>query len=170
MTSHPVSVPQPDGTAYRAAMARLGASVHIVTSSGPAGRVGLTASAVCSVTDDPPMLLVCLNRRSSAHDTTLANGVLCVNTLAAGHETLSRRFSSGGDMDGRFAQGMWGCLETGSPVLEDAMAVFDCRIVDTTRQGTHTVMFCEVQGLRTGEAPAGLFYFSRTYHALGPAT
>ncbi|MPS29072.1 flavin reductase [Pigmentiphaga sp.] len=170
MTSLPLAAPRPDGPAYRTAMARLGSSVHIVTSAGPAGRVGLTASAVCSVTDDPPTLLVCLNRRSSAHDAALANGVLCVNTLAAGHETLSRRFSGGGDMSDRFAEGTWSQLETGSPVLENAMAVFDCRIVDTTRQGTHTVMFCEVLDLRTGQAPAGLFYFSRTYHALGATT
>ena len=71
-------------------MARLGAAVHVVTTAGPAGRHGFTASAVTSVTDDPPTLLVCQNRASDANPAFKANGVLCVNTLAAAQEHLRR--------------------------------------------------------------------------------
>ncbi len=60
---------------FRDAMARLGAAVNVVTSAGPAGRGGFTASAVCSVTDDPPSLLVCLNRSSSGN--SLLNPTAC---------------------------------------------------------------------------------------------
>lgn len=78
--------------AFRDAMSRLGAAVNIVTTDGPAGMAGFTASAVCSVTDSPPTLLVCLNRNASVWPVFQANGQLCVNTLAAGHEALSGLF------------------------------------------------------------------------------
>src|SRR5476651_908107 len=77
---------------YRNAMARLGAAVNIITTDGPAGRAGFTASAVCSVTDEPPTLLVCLNRNASVYDAFKQNGVLCVNVLGAGHQNISNIF------------------------------------------------------------------------------
>jgi flavin reductase len=75
---------------YRDAMARLGAAVNIVTTDGRAGRAGFTASAVCSVTDNPPTLLVCMNRGSSAYACVRENGVVCVNVLSARRERLFR--------------------------------------------------------------------------------
>lgn len=78
--------------AFRDAMSCLGAAVNIVTTDGPAGRAGFTASAVCSVTDEPPTLLVCLNRSASVWPIFSRNQALCVNTLAAGHEDLSNLF------------------------------------------------------------------------------
>jgi flavin reductase len=92
---------------YRNAMARLGAAVNIITTDGPAGRAGFTASAVCSVTDEPPTLLVCLNRSASVYPAFKANGVLCVNVLAAGHQSLSTLFGGRTPMDERFAAGRW---------------------------------------------------------------
>ena len=83
------AVPKSD---YRDAMARLGAAVHVITTDGPGGRAGFTASAVCSVTDEPPTLLVCLNRSASVYPAFQANGVLCVNALAAGQQQLSSLF------------------------------------------------------------------------------
>ncbi|WP_233838193.1 flavin reductase [Paraburkholderia sp. ZP32-5] len=157
-----------DASGYRDAMARLGAAVHIVTSSGAAGVVGLTASAVCSVTDAPPTLLVCLNRKSSAHDALISNRVLCVNTLGAKHEDLSRRFASGVPMAERFGGANWHVMETGSPVLGDALVAFDCRIISSIRQGTHSVLLCEVARTRVdGAAEPGLMYFARRYHRVG---
>jgi flavin reductase len=82
---------------FRDAMARLGAAVNIVTTDGAAGRGGITATAVCSVTDDPPTLLVCLNRTSPRSALFLANGVLCVNTLSAGQQAVSNAFSAPSD-------------------------------------------------------------------------
>jgi flavin reductase len=160
--------PGVDACEYRDAMARLGAAVHIVTSSGAAGVVGLTASAVCSVTDAPPTLLVCLNQKSSAHDALISNRVLCINTLGAKHEGLSRRFASGVPMAQRFDGANWQVMETGSPVLDDALVAFDCRIVSSIRQGTHSVLLCEVARTRVEDAAEpGLIYFARRYHSLG---
>ena len=75
---------------FRDAMARLGAAVHIITTAGPGGKSGFTATAVCSVSDQPATLLVCLNRGSVSAPILAENGVFCVNTLAANEEKLSR--------------------------------------------------------------------------------
>lgn len=147
-------------------MSKLGAAVNIVTSDGPAGKVGITASSVCSVTDSPPILLACINQRSSAHDAILNNGVICVNTLGNWHEALSRKFAGGLAMPERFAGSDWTLLATGSPVLEDALVSFDCKVIDTVCQGTHRVLFCQVHEMRLNDSGpiGGLIYFERRYH------
>ena len=154
---------------FRNAMARLGAAVNIVTTDGPAGRAGFTASAVCSVTDDPPTLLVCMNRGSSAARAVQGNGVLCINTLGAGHEDISNAFAGFTGLEGldRFNHGSWDALETGAPVLLDAAVSFDCRISEAVEKGTHTVLFAEVVRVRVSEAAGGLIYYSRGYHVVG---
>lgn len=152
---------------YRDAMARLGAAVNVITTDGPGGRAGFTASAVCSVTDEPPTLLVCLNRGASVYDAFLANGVVCVNVLAHGQEALSNLFGGKTSMAERFAAAQWGELATGAPVLEGALVSFDCRVAETTQVGTHDILFCEVLAIRHGEPGKGLMYFERAYHGLG---
>lgn len=154
---------------FRNAMARLGAAVNIVTTDGPAGRAGFTASAVCSVTDDPPTLLVCMNRGSSAAEAVQGNGVLCVNTLRGGHEEISNAFAGFTGLEGlaRFGHGEWDVLETGAPVLLDAAASFDCRITEVLEKGTHSVLFAEVVRVRVSESVGGLIYYSRGYHVVG---
>ncbi len=74
-------------------MSRLGAAVHVVTTAGPAGKSGFTATAVCSVSDQPATLLVCLNRGSSSAPILAQNGVFCVNTLGASEEKLADMFA-----------------------------------------------------------------------------
>ena len=154
-----------DRLTYREAMARFGAAVSVVTTDGPAGRFGFTASAVTSVTDDPPTLLVCINRRNDSHPALLANGVLCVNTLAAGQEAISGVFGGGTEhQDTRFAAADWHSLATGAPVLGGAVVAFDCRIVQVTEIGTHSVVFGEVVAIEHGGEHDGLVYFGRGYH------
>jgi flavin reductase len=157
------SLPRTD---YRDAMARLGAAVSIVTTDGPGGRAGFTASAVCSVTDDPPTLLVCLNRSASVYPVFEANGALCVNVLAAGQQALSSLFGGKTPMDERFASAAWQVLTTGAPVLDGATVSFDCRIARRTPVGTHDVLFCEAVAIRGSGKAQGLIYFDRRYHDL----
>lgn len=159
----------PSKADYRQAMSRMAAAVHIITSDGPAGRAGFTASAVCSVSDEPPTLLVCLNRSASVHAAFGTNGVLCVNVLAPGHETLSTLFGGKTPMDERFASADWGRLLTGAPVLDDAATAFDCRISQVTTVGSHDVLFCTVMALRSRASCAALMYFGRQYHGLSLA-
>ena len=154
---------------FRNAMSRLGAAVNIVTTDGPAGRAGFTASAVCSVTDAPPTLLVCMNRGSSAAAAVQGNGVVCINTLGPGHEDISNAFAGLTGLEGleRFGHGSWDVLETGAPVLLDAAVSFDCRITEVLEKGTHSVLFAEVVRVRQSEGMGGLIYYSRGYHVVG---
>jgi flavin reductase len=157
---------------FRDAMARLGAAVNVVTTDGAAGRGGLTASAVCSVTDDPPTLLVCLNRTASLNELAKRNGVLCVNTLGAAQQAISDRFAGrdGVERALRFDGFAWTVLATGAPVLEDAVACFDCRIAEVLEKGTHSVLFAEVEAVRAGPGAGGaLIWYARDYHPVGAA-
>lgn len=151
---------------FRDAMSRLGAAVNIITTDGPAGRAGFTASAVCSVTDEPPTLLVCLNRSASVWPVFLQNRALCVNTLAAGHESLSNLFGGKTPMEERFAAANWRNGRGGSPLLEGAVASFDCRISQVVSVGTHDILFCELVALERNDDTHGLVWFDRGYHQL----
>jgi flavin reductase len=155
---------------FRDAMARLGAAVNVVTTDGVAGRAGFTASAVCSVTDDPPTLLVCLNRASRGNAIFKGNGVLCVNTLASECHDLSDAFAGKGGLDSadRFALARWSRLVTGAPVLEEAAVVaFDCRISEVLEKGTHSVLFAEIEAIRQGAPGGALIWYGRGYHPVG---
>jgi flavin reductase len=153
---------------FRSAMAGLGAAVNIITTDGPFGRAGFTASAVCSVTDTPPTLLVCVNRATSVHGFVSKNRLLCVNTLSAKDKSLSPLFGAKVSMIDRFAATTWSTLVTGSPVLRTALVSFDCRIVDVRSVGTHDVFFCEVVAIaRNDEEEAALLYYNRQYHEVG---
>ena len=105
--------------AFREAMSRLGAAVHVVTTAGPGGKTGATATAVCSVSDAPPTLLVCINRRSQTNPAVVENGVFCINTLGDGGAEIADVFSGRTGVTGsdRFAKGEWTTQSTGSPVL-----------------------------------------------------
>src|SRR5882672_4701545 len=78
---------------FREAMSRLGAAVHVVTTDGPSGKTGFTATAVVSVTDQPATVLVCLNRGAISQPILRGNGVFCVNTLRAGDEIIADTFA-----------------------------------------------------------------------------
>jgi len=152
---------------FRSAMARLGAAVNIITTDGPAGRAGFTASAVCSVTDTPPTLLVCLNRSASVYEVFRQNRQLCVNTLAAGHEDLSNLFGGKTPMAERFVAADWTTQATGSPILSGALASFDCSVSRIVSVGTHDILVCETRALVFGDGSRGLIYFDRRYHPVG---
>jgi flavin reductase len=151
---------------YRNAMARLGSAVTIVTTDGPGGRAGFAATAVCSVSDNPPTLLVCLNRGSSAYAAVSTNKTVCVNVLAGEHEALSMLFGGKTPVDERFAAASWSVTDTGSLRLDNALASFDCRISSVVDGGTHDVLFCTVEDIRTREDGQGLIYFDRGYRAV----
>lgn len=154
-----------DAAPFREAMSRLGAAVHVITTAGPGGKTGATATAVCSVTDAPPTLLMCLNRRSQTNPVVLENGVFCINTLGAGEAEIADLFAGrtgvqGGD---RFSKGEWTTLATASPVLTTAVVAFDCRIVEVRSVGSHNVFFGAVEAVRLGPQGPALVYHERAY-------
>ena len=149
---------------FRDAMARVCAPVTIVTTDGPAGRGGFTATAMCSVCDEPPTLLVCMNGRSSQCDLFLANRRFCVNVLSDAHRPLAGQFAGATrDMGERYAAAQWQTLASGTPVLSDAIVNFDCAIEAVHRIGTHNVMIGRVVDLRHGGAGTPLLYADRAY-------
>jgi flavin reductase len=150
---------------FRESMSRLTAAVHIVTSAGLAGKTGFTATSVCSVSDDPAMLLVCINKRSNSAPLFSRNGVFCVNTLGSNETKLADIFASrtGLHLDERFATGDWMTLKSGSPVLASAVIAFDCRTIEVKELSSHNIIFGAVEAIRFGEHEVPLLYRGRAY-------
>lgn len=164
---------RPTAADFRSAMSLLAAGVNVVTTAGPAGLAGFTASAVCSVTDAPPTVLVCMNRQSYAHPLFVANRSVCVNVLAASQRAVSDLFANREvAMADRFARCPHRTLVTGAPALLGAAAQLDGVIVATHDIGSHSVFIVELQGLASGDeaaAAGGLVYFGRQFHPVACA-
>ena len=149
---------------FRDAMARVCAPVNIVTTDGPAGRGGFTATAMCSVSDDPPTLLICMNERSAQTGMFLDNRRFCVNVLTQAHMHLASKFAGAiRDMAERYQAANWQTMPSGMPGLLDAIVSFDCEIGDVNKVGTHNVMFGRVIDIRHGSGEAALLYVDRNY-------
>ncbi|GAB2627675.1 4-hydroxyphenylacetate 3-monooxygenase, reductase component [Prescottella soli] len=159
----------PEQREFRSAMANLPAAVNVITTDGPAGRCGMTVTAVCSVTDSPPTALVCVNRNSAMHNVFQTNGRIAVNVLAGDHEELAMHFAgaTGTTMAERFDWDIWdGADDAGVPVLRNAHVALVGRIRESRTMGSHSVMFVEVDRIRTREHGDSLVYFQRTFHRL----
>ncbi|HEX4765643.1 MAG TPA: flavin reductase [Lichenihabitans sp.] len=156
------------GTAFRDAMRRVVTAVHVVTSDGAHGRAGMTASAVTSVSDRPPTVLVCLNGSSASAARLIKNGVFCINTLGPGDEEIAATFAGRTELPQhrRFERGRWGTLVTGAPMLETAIAGFDCRLTDVRRIATHDVLIGEVLAVFGSGDGTALAYLDRTYRTV----
>lgn len=166
-TSRPILLgPNDARKMFRQAMAHLGAAVNVITTSGALGRCGITASAVCSVTDAPPTLLVCMNRSSAMHTVFEGNRNVCINVLPAHHELLARHFAGLTElpMDERFGLPIWDAGSHGVPVLRDALASVQGRIVELKEVGSHSVMFVEATQIRVCADGDSLIYFDRDFH------
>jgi flavin reductase len=161
-----VEMPSVSIADYRAAMTQLAAPVHVITTVLYGQRYGMTATAVSSVTDTPPRLLVCINRTSQSHGRFIASGVLAVNTIAADDHDLAGVFAGAGgvkDMTERFSLGHWGVLKTGAPILSRALTAFDCQIVEVIPQQSHDIMICDVVALKPAAKAAPLLYHDRRF-------
>ncbi|WP_417689918.1 flavin reductase [Roseibium sp.] len=158
-----------DQAAFREAMSRIATAVHVLTTDGSGGRMGATVSAVCSVTDEPPTVLVCVNRSSRVHAAILENRVFCINTLDDDHRDTSDAFAGRGNMamDDRFARTAWTPLATGSPALDEARLSIDCEVHNITEVGTHSVIIGTVADIRMNEPGNSLLYVRRGYQSLG---
>jgi flavin reductase len=146
-------------------MSQLGAAVHVVTTAGPAGTAGFTATAVSSVSDQPATMLVCVNRRSQVSPILQENRVLCVNTLRAGADSVADVFAGRTrvPMAERFDGASWTELSTGSPVLTEAVVALDCRVIEIKAVATHNVIIAGVVAVRRGRPGPALVYHERAY-------
>lgn len=153
---------------FRDAMAALGAAVSVITTDGPAGRHGITATAVCSLSDQPASLLVCVNRSSRMHQVLARNGAFAVNVLAAGQEEISRLFANPArDMAERFALA-GDLVETSvhAPGLAAAQITVACAVTMMIEASTHSIVMGEVRQIVGGQGQGALIYYKRDYHAL----
>ena len=151
-------------TEFRNAMARVCAPVNVITTNGSAGRGGFTATAMCSVTDEPPTLLVCMNSRSAQTDIFFENRRFCVNVLADDHQELAGYFAGKqSDMSARYAAAKWVDMPSGSQALADAMVSFDCGLAEARLVGTHHIFIGQVIGIRSRADGNALLYFDRSY-------
>jgi flavin reductase len=152
-------------------MSRAAFCVNVVTTDGPAGRAGVTVSAMSSVSadGDNPTLLVCIHHQSKTAAAIVENGVFCLNVLRDDHTDLADHFggrSKFGDGD-KFAQGSWLIADTGAPRLADSVVAFDCRVVASQRVGTHHVFIGSVGSVTVGTGTA-LIYADRAYGRAQP--
>jgi flavin reductase (DIM6/NTAB) family NADH-FMN oxidoreductase RutF len=158
-----------DAALFREGMSRVAGAVHVVTTDGPAGRAGFTATAVTPVTDSPASLLVCINAAGRSARSLIANAVFCVNTLGGGDTAVADAFAGRSDLHGqdRFTIGRWGRLSTGAPLLTTSLVGFDCRLSDARLVSTHYVIIGEILGIHLGPSAPALVYRQRAYHELG---
>ncbi len=153
---------------YRNAMAHYAGHVQLVTTAHEGTRRGVTVTAACSVSDEPPMVLVCLNRHNPNNRIFLESRRFAVNTLASQHQSMAAAFAGfeHTNADERFAMGEWDTISTGAPTLCDAMAVFDCDLIEHKDMATHMVLFGQVSGLRVGDMQQVLVFMDREWRTL----
>jgi len=157
-----------DGARFREAMSRVAEQVHVIATQGSAGLGGATATAVASVSDAPPSLLVCLNAASSTLERIRTNRVFSVNVLSAGQREIADIFAGARGLEGpdRFRSGDGWSMAGGAPVLPGALSSFDCRVTDMTAIGSHVVVFGEVDRIAVGGEEPALLYRRRRYETI----
>ena len=143
-------------------MSRAAQTVSVVTTDGPAGQTGVTVSAMCSVSADPPMVLACIHHESRAMPAIRQNAVFCVNVLADTMQKVSDTFAAMTSAEEMFEMGDWQAAATGAPVLIGALASFDCRVEEIHRAGSHFIFLGNVEDVVLGTG-APLLYGSRSY-------
>lgn len=147
-------------------MANVAASVHVITTDGTAGCYGITMTAVTSVTDDPPTMIVCINRKAAIQPILRANGVLCVNVLAAHQRDVAEHFAgiTRLDSDTRFRQHDWQPGPGGQPQVAGALAYLSGRIIEQHDMGSHTVFYVRIEHIQTSSGTdAALLYYRRCF-------
>lgn len=134
-----------DSPTFKNGMRQLTAAVSLITATDAEGvRSGFTATAVASVSAEPPTLLVCINRLNGSYEAIRQAGHFAVNVLSTADHNLSHRFAGGVIGSERFLEGQWDVLLSGSPILQTALVSFDCKVINLIDAGTHTVAIAEV--------------------------
>ena len=143
------------------------ATVNVVTTDGPAGRAGVTVSAMSSVSadGDAPTMLVCVHHKSSAAQTIIENGCFCTNVLRDDQSYISDTFAGRlktGDGD-KFSCAQWQAMQTGALRVVDPLTAFDCKVKSSERVGTHHVFIGEVQDIFVASGGSPLIFANRAY-------
>lgn len=140
-----------DSRSFKDGMRLLCGGVTIVTSCSKGATAGLTATAVCSLSAEPPRLLACINRAGTTYRTITESRIFCVNILAAEQKDLALYFAGMTDkaMENRFTQASWAPLHTGAPSLAGCLAAFDCKVASIVDTGSHAIIVGDVEEVCT---------------------
>ena len=155
-----------DGRELRNAMGLFATGVSIITTRDASGKpFGLTANAFSSLSLDPPMLLICVDKGVDCYACFDESRVFGVNFLSLAQEELSTRFATKGIE--KFEGLSYSVGELGVALLDGALAHFECRVAHAHEGGDHTIYVGEVQRLVTMEGDPLLFYQGK-YRSLAP--
>jgi flavin reductase (DIM6/NTAB) family NADH-FMN oxidoreductase RutF len=155
-----------DPDLFRGTLSNWASGVTVVTSRRGEDVRGMTASAVCSVSLDPPLVLVCVDKTAIMHDFVADSHVFALNILARDQEEVSRACASRKVEESRRLEGIpYHAESTGSPILDGAIGYLDCRVEHAYEGGDHTIFVGRVEaaGARDGEP---LLYFRSGYRRL----
>ncbi|HBZ43560.1 MAG TPA: hypothetical protein DEO85_05755 [Maritimibacter sp.] len=142
---------------YKTAMRHVASQVAVVTFPTEAGRNGITCTAICSASTEPPALVVSINRSTEACDAIAKAGVFVVNHLNEEQSEIARQFSSSGNAQQRFSVGFWSVGETGAPILGAATANFECRVEKVMEFGEHRMFVGTVVSVQIDDGSALLY-------------
>jgi flavin reductase len=158
-------VPNVNAEIFRAAMRRVASTVFVLTTEIDQTRWGLTATAVCSLSTEPPSLIVCINNKAQALPAINESRRICINVISEDDLETAQRFTGmlGHSGEERFGGSDWYYLSTGAPALRSAAAVFDCTIVDRSHIATHSILTCIVQSIAVGAETSPLLYLNGRY-------
>ncbi len=154
---------------FRAAMARFPGAVTIITTRHGPERRGITATAVCSVSAEPPSLLACVNRKTGTCSAISESGIFNINLLPNPAGPLAMRFAGadGATGEDKFDEGHWIDDERGLPLLDGALIGFSCEVTEAMEAGSHTVFIGRIVDIRLGDG-APLVYGQSRFHRLDP--
>lgn len=141
-------------------MRRVPGAVAIIATAIGEDRTGLVATAWNSLCADPPMLLACVNRKASAYPLVQRSRAFSVNLLAASHAEMVAIFSAQRGLEGaaRFLQGDWSTGPLGQPMLQQAIASFECTLEGSHDYGTHTILIGQVGDMRSDNDAEAMLY------------
>ena len=156
-----------DSKLQRNIMGRFATGVTVVTTAGIGGTGGLTANAVASLSLEPALVLVAVDKRAGSYAEITTNGCYAINILGLEHEVISQRFSTPGPKD--FSGFKWKTAVTGAPILEDALGYVDCRLHEILPGGDHDIFIGQIVAGEVREDGQPLLYFSGKYRQLADA-
>lgn len=149
---------------FRSALSRFASGVTVVTTRDADGQLhGITVSAFSSVSLDPPLVLVCIERSAGSHHVFQETGLFVVNVLSSAQRELSERFAS--PSSDRFAGVGMTLNIDGIPILSNCLANLECRVKLAADGGDHSIFIGEVENASVHEGDP-LIYFRSDYRTI----
>lgn len=152
-----------DDARFRQALGHFASGVTVVTTAAGGELYGMTVSSFSSLSLNPPLILICIDKGVPSHDILKDAGRFVVNILEERQEHLSRRFAT--TATDKFKGVAWHTGKLGLPVLDNTLAAIECSLRDTLDGGDHTIFIGEVVDVEVREG-APLLYYRRGYHEL----